>query len=235
MLVPVAVTIAGRRRPALLLWRQGEVRGYHLFGKGGVQDAHVWGGEWELVPFDPELDEEFAADLATTLAPPVGDAELVARTLGRDGRDGRDGTDVPALRSVLRRPAGPEVLAAFCQLLGIDATVAAVAEGTQDPATLPGSTVVTATSKIRTVLNAASAPRPDDPWYVRARYEKPWWYRLLNVLWVVVLAGRLASELWSGGAVSRVGAVALLVIALGGTIALGRPAKRAAAQLPPGE
>ena len=90
------------------------------------------------------------------------------------------------------------------------------------------------TSKTRAVIHAASAPRPDDPWYVRVRYEKPWWYRLLNALWVVLMV-RLALNLWTGGALSKVGAIALMLIAIGGAISVARPANRAAAQPPPGQ
>ncbi len=47
VLLPVAVAVAYGRRPALLLWRQGQARGYQLVRRNRLQDAHVWGSSWD--------------------------------------------------------------------------------------------------------------------------------------------------------------------------------------------
>ncbi len=212
VLLPVAVALAYGRRPTLLLWRQGQGRGYQLFRRSRLQDAHVWGSQWDVPEVDPDLDEQLADDLRHALAPAVGDAQQLAKVLKVDG------ADIAALRSVLRRPAGPQVLTALCEKLNIDIAVAAVVEGGLDPAALSGSALAEpSTMTFRALIQAATAPRPTDPWFVRMGDEKPWWYRLSNVLWVPI--GILwAERLWSGSAVSAV-----------------RPATHPFAQPPPGQ
>ena len=56
----------------------------------------------------------------------------------------------------------------------------------------------------------------------------------MNALWVVLVV-RLALSWWTGGALSKVGAIALMFIAISGAISVARPANRAAAQPPPGQ
>ena len=146
-----------------------------------------------------------------------------------------DGADIAALRSVLRRPAGPKVLTALCKVLDIDTAVAAVVEGGFDPAALSGSALAEPiTVTLRDLIRGATAPRPTDPWFVRMGYEKPWWYRLSNVLWVPI-AILWAERLWSGGAISRVGAVIVALTAVGSAVSAVRRATHPFAQPPPGQ
>ncbi len=141
-----------------------------------------------------------------------------------------------AVRSVLRRPAGPQVLTALCEVLNIDTAVAAVVEGGLDPAALSGSALAEPTepTTLRALFSAATAPRPTDPWFVRMRYEKPWWYRLSNGMWAsIAILG--ADRLWSGGAIRRAGAVILLLEAVASAVRAVRPATHRSAQPPTGQ
>ena len=136
---------------------------------------------------------------------------------------------------MLRRPAGPQVLTALCEVLNIDTAAAAVVEGGLDPAALSGSALAEPTTMtIRDLIHAATAPRPTDPWFVRMGYEKPWWYRLYNVMWASIsILG--ADRLRSGGAISRAGAVILLLSAVGSAVSAVRPATHRSPQPPPGQ
>ena len=159
----------------------------------------------------------------------MGDAQLLAKALRVDG------ADIAALRSMLRRAAGPQVLTALCEALNIDTAVAAVVEGGLDPAALSGSALAEPTTMTpRALFLAATAPRPTDPWFVRMGYEKRWWYRLSNVMWTpIAILG--ADRLWSGGAISRAGAVILLLTAVGSAVSAVRPATHRSAQPPAGQ
>jgi hypothetical protein len=207
-LMPVAASIASGRRSALVLWRQGDVRGYQLVHKGEIEDVHLWTQGWDVVGL-PADQPEFAAELRSALEPTDGDAELLLRRFG--GQPGATPVDV---RTVLRRPPSGRAVEDLCLLLGVNPVAADVVEGTTDPADLPRSERVTPTSAVRAILEAATTPRPDDPWVLRVAQERRWWYRVLQVL-SAVIAGGFAVGVWDTGWGARAGSVALAVVAVG--------------------
>lgn len=217
VLAPVGAALSqGRRRPVLVVWRQGAERGYQLCHRGTVENAHVWSADWRLLPLDPELDEDLRDFLRSWLEVAAGDADLLLARLRV--------TDVEAarVRALLRRAPGPDVLEQFCELLGLPSELAQVVEGA-DSAELPGSHIVTPTTMARTVLGVARAePSAKDPWLVRVGHAKPWWYRAGNAVWVPV-GSWWAMDLWSGGGPGRVAAVAVGLTAVVSLVVAVRP------------
>lgn len=204
LVLPVAGGLSTGRRPALLLWRQGEVRGYQLIARSDVLDSHVWDDGWQLVELSADLDPEFRADLAEALSPATGDADLLVRHVAAD-----PDLEVPTVRALLRRPPDDTVLRRLCEVLGIDSRVVDVVEGAAEVDALPGAWAVRPATGAKALWAAASAPRDDDPALVRAGRVKPWWWRLLDLVWVVAAAAWTV-QLWSGGgAWARTGAVLL--------------------------
>jgi hypothetical protein len=65
-------------------------------------------------------------------------------------------------------------------------------------------------------------------------YEKPWWYRLYNLIWAAIAILR-AQRLWSGDALRRARAVILLLDAVASAVRAVRPATHRSAQPPPGQ
>lgn len=208
----VAVGLA-TARPVLLLWRQGTVRGYRCYGKAAVEDAHVWGGEWEVVQLDDGLEPELRANLVEALQSPQGDAVALLAVLG-DGSAPPSPQDAMTLRTLLRAPVDDTVLARLCALLGLDGAAAdSVERGAQ---ALSGLAVerVLPTSQKRAIWQLSTAPRPGDHWIIRRSQEKAWWYRLGDLLSAVGCA-YFAVRLWDGGGgLARGGAVVLALLAV---------------------
>jgi hypothetical protein len=218
VLLPVAAGLgAGRRRPALVLWRQGDARGYQLCIRGQVEDQHVWSSDWQVVPLEGNLDVDVRQELLEVLEPAHGNADVLLDRLGVTEADPAE------LRALLRRPPDPDVLKRLCALLGLPAEAAEVVEGA-DPADLPGSRPVRVSSTSRAILRAATQPQPGDPWFVRAGYEKPWWYRAANLLWVPVALG-WALTLWDGGTAAKAGAAAVAASAVVSLVSALRPTR----------
>ena len=218
--LPVATFLSSGRAPALLLWRQADARGYQLVRRGDVVDAHEWDSGWQVVPEDLRPARE---DLVTALAPERGDAATLAERFAPGAQ-----VDVVALRALLRRPPDARVLRQLCGHLGVDPRAAGLVEGELGIADLPQSRAVRPTTMSSAIWAAASAPRASDPWILRAGRAKPWWWRLSDVVWVVV-ALAWAADLWQGnGPVARAGCVVLVLTALWGLYDAVTPASRPA-------
>lgn len=208
-LLPAALQLAPLRRPVLLLWRRGDARGALLVRKARVEEAHTWSAAWRVVALDPAYDAETREGLTGALLPPEADAAVLAERLG--GPE----TDVVALRTLLRRPPGPDCLAALCAALDLDPAAAHLVES-GDP--LPGARPLAPAQGVGAIWDAATAPRAGDPWYLTMSQRKPWWYRLADVAFAVV-AVLWALALWDGGGLgARVGAVVLVLLALGSVV-----------------
>ena len=210
-LLPAAVQLAPLRTPVLLLWRRGRSRSWLLVRRAKVEHAHTWSDAWHAVALDPTLDAETREELTEALLPPTGDAALLAERLGTSA------TDVVALRTLLRRPPGPECLPDLCGALGLDPAAALVVEAA-GTASLPGSRALQPSSGVGAVWAAATAPRAGDPWYITMSQRKPWWYRSADVVFAI-LAAVWALALWDGGGTgARIGAAALVLLAVGSVV-----------------
>lgn len=229
VMLPVAAGLGAGRRSAVVLWRQGDARGYQLVRRGDVLDAHVWSSSWEVVLPAEDLDDELRGSLREALEPPRGDAGLLLAQLGT-------GTPQPgdllAVRSLLRRPPDGEVLADLCRLLDLPVAAADLVEDRPVPL-LATAALVPPGSTARAVYQSATAPRPGDPWFLRVRGTKPWWWRLWNLAWVAVAAA-WALDLWQGGALARAGAGLLLATALASLLDAALPARSPRTPYEPG-
>jgi hypothetical protein len=206
---PVAAGIATGRRSALVLWRQGDVRGYVLVRRGEAEDAHHWTASWDVVGL-PADRPDLADELRAALEPPEGDAELLVRRLGTRGE-----VTATEVRTALRRPPGPDVVAGLCALLGVDPVAAAVLEGTADLADDPRSVRVEPVHPLRVVFTgAAREPRPTDGWLRRAAYRRTWWYRLAQIVFAVAAAG-VAIDSWGAGGPARIWSAVLGILVIG--------------------
>ena len=208
-MLPVAAGLGAGRRSTLVLWRQGQARGYQLVRRGDVLDSHVWNTAWEVVLPTADIDDEKRSLLHEALAPAHGDAALLLEHLAVGPSEH---ADLMAGRSLLRRPPDDQVLSDLCRLLDLPLAAAALVEDRPAPA-LAAAAIVTPGSTRRAIYASATAPRPGDPWFLRARTTKPWWWRLWNLAWVAV-ALAWVGDLWSGGALARTGAALLLVTAV---------------------
>lgn len=227
VLLPVAAGLAAGRTASLLLWRQGGACGYQLVRRGDVLDTHVWDDAWEVRVPTEDVDEQLRADLLEALAPAEGDAPALLQHAPGE----RGSVDAVAVRTVLRRPPGPDRLVELCEVLGLPPLAAAVPDGA-DPDDLQAAwTAVQPGSVRRAVLTAVTAPRADDPWFKRVAHRKPWWYRVASLVWVAAVVAWVV-ELWpDGGTAARVGAV---VLALTGIWSAYDALSRSRRDAPPG-
>jgi hypothetical protein len=164
-----------------------------VFRKGRLLDAHAWGDSWEVVAFD---DETRAA-----LAPPLGDAALLAAAFDR-------GDAEVALRALTRRADDPgRLLDELCELLGVPPAALAVARGERDPAEIAGARQPEPVSAARAVWRAARENREGGDGGARESRlrrlgrERPGWYRALNAALapVFLLVGAAQIVSWRGG------------------------------------